>query len=132
DLSIPRKQFWTDRIPNKYRCPLCRSKLEKEYVTYMFVVEEDEEKQAYISGNDLGAFCPQCPVVVLDMKEFVHMVVETAGVTEDTSLVFMLLGIINFDAIPEEKKHLPIGDKDTPIPLVEFVDTVKGATVRQR
>jgi hypothetical protein len=34
---------------------------------------------------------------------------------------FAVLGIMNMDAIPEDKRHLPVGSDDTPIPLVEFL-----------
>jgi len=33
---------------------------------------------------------------------------------------FALLGIVDLDAIPEDKRDLPLGDDDNPIPLVEF------------
>src|SRR5262245_34045379 len=101
DPSIPRKQFWTDRVPNKHRCPFCHSRLEKDYQVYMFVVQEGEETPAYVTGNDHGSFCPQCPIVVLDMKEFARSAAEVIGLDEAQSLAFMVLGLVNLNAIPE-------------------------------
>ena len=43
---------------------------------------------------------------------------------------FVLAGIVNVDAIPEEKQDLPLGGDDDPIPLVEF--TKVSDEIRQR
>ncbi|MCD6289568.1 MAG: hypothetical protein J7M34_03625 [Anaerolineae bacterium] len=34
----------------------------------------------------------------------------------------LIAGIVDLDAIPEEKRYLPLGDEDNPIPLVEFTN----------
>jgi hypothetical protein len=36
---------------------------------------------------------------------------------------FLVLGIVDLDAIPASKRHLPIGDPDNPLPLVRFSET---------
>jgi hypothetical protein len=33
---------------------------------------------------------------------------------------FAVMGVIDLDAVPPEKAHLPLGDDDNPIPLVHF------------
>jgi hypothetical protein len=58
-------------------------------------------------------------VVVLNYGEFVEAVVAVSGVKAQE---FTVTGIVNSDAIPDEKKHLPLGDDDNPIPLVEFLN----------
>lgn len=70
DASIRRKMFWSDKLVNKKKCPLCHSTLENEYHTYVMVTRSGGETTPFISGNDHGAFCPECPVVVLDRKGF--------------------------------------------------------------
>ena len=98
----------------------------------MFVVQEGEETPTYVTGNDLGAFCPQCPIVVLDMKEFARAAAEQIGLEKDRALAFMVVGIVNINAIPEDKKDVPIGSDDNPIPLVSFVDTIESSSTTQR
>ncbi len=127
DASVPRKMFWSDKIPNKLRCPLCRSKLEKESSTYLVAMRLDGEFESFIMGNDFGSFCTQCPVVVLDRDGFGEQLAKTL---EDESsggpltFAFTVVGIIDLEAIPDDKKDVPIGDDDNPIPLVEFVETI--------
>jgi hypothetical protein len=132
DPSIPRKQFWTDKIPNRHRCPYCRSKLEREYQHYMVAVEVDNERQAYVVGHDLGAFCLQCPIVVFDTKEIAGRIAEVMELGKNESIAFAVLGIIDVDAIPEDKRDIPIGGDDNPIPLVNFVDTIEKAAPTQK
>ena len=70
DASIPRKMFWSDKLVNRKKCPLCHSALENEYHTYGMAVVSGRETTTLITGNDAGSFCPVCPVVVLDRKGF--------------------------------------------------------------
>jgi hypothetical protein len=38
----------------------------------------------------------------------------------DVGNEFCVEGIVDLDAIPEHKRHLPIGGAENPIPLIEF------------
>lgn len=124
DASVPRRMFWSDEVVNKKKCPLCHSALENEYHSYAMVVLSKKETTSFIAGNDCGAFCPECPVVVLDRKGF-ERVLEGVAQRPDWgisgTLQYVVAGIVNLDAVPEDKRHLPMGDEDTPIPLVEFL-----------
>jgi hypothetical protein len=125
DASIPRKVFWSDRVPNRHRCPLCHARLEKEFHAYAYqVVKEDGTEAIYVVGGNLGAFCPQCPIVVLDMKEAVGMLAGTLGAREGKPVRFIVIGILDMDAIPPEKANVPVGGEDNPLPLVFFVDKI--------
>jgi len=124
DVSVPRRMFWSDKLVNKRKCPLCHSMLENKYQTYVMVAQSGEEATPFITGNDNGAFCPECPVVVLDRKSFERAVEELAERPDSRisgSVQFGVLGIVDMDAIPEEKKHLPLGGDDNPISIVEFL-----------
>jgi hypothetical protein len=124
DVSIPRRMFWSDKVVNKRKCPLCHSMLENEYQTYVMVTRSGGEATPFITGNDNGFFCPECPVVVLDRKGF-ERTVEGLAERPDWGISgavrFGVLGIVDMDAIPEEKKHLPLGSDDNPIAVVEFL-----------
>jgi hypothetical protein len=62
--------------------------------------------------------------VVLDRKCFEH-VIEDAAERPDSGISgavqYVVLGAVNLAAVPEDKRHLPIGGDDNPIPLVEFL-----------
>ena len=76
----------------------------------------------FVISNDGGWFCPTCPVVVLDYEDFLEGVL-AAGASQGT--VFTVAGIVDWEAIPEDKSDEPIGDEDNPIPLVEFLNVEK-------
>src|SRR5262249_32869213 len=124
DVSIPRRMFWSDKLVNKKKCPLCHSILENEYQTYAMAVWSGRGPESFITGNDYGAFCPECPVVVLDKKGFGTVVAEMAERSDWGTLdafQFAVIGIVNMDAIPEDKRQLPPGDDGEPISVVEFL-----------
>jgi hypothetical protein len=128
DASVPRKMFWSDKLANKKKCPLCRSALENEYHTYAMFVRSGGETTPFIAGSDGGSFCPECPVVVLDKKGFervikaIHEERPDWGISGDVA--FVVYGFVNMDAVPEDKRHLPLGEDDNPIPIVEFLREV--------
>ena len=119
DASISRWRYWSHEISSPKKCPKCSITLEEEFHTYMLLVKEGSEVASFMAGNDGGWFCPNCPVVVLDHDKFANMAM-IGGETQ--SGLFMVAGIVNLEAIPEDKRHLPIGDEDNPIPLVEFLN----------
>ena len=119
DASIPRRMYWSDDVNNRERCPECGSKLEKEYHTYMIIIKVKNGQESFITGNNGGNFCPGCPVMVLDNEIFSKIVI--AANTTSSSLKFIVCGIIDTDAVPPDKSHLPLGYDNNPIPLVEFI-----------
>jgi hypothetical protein len=74
---------------------------------------------SFIIGNNAGWFCPHCPTVVIDKAEIERLLVlgQPQG---DAGQEFAVLGLVNLAAIPLDKQHVPMGDDDNPIPLVEF------------
>lgn len=119
DASIPRRMYWSNEIKNKKRCPECNSKLEEEYHTYLLIIKGGNEFESFITGHDGGYFCPKCPVIILDYKTFSEIASATDIIS--SSFEFTVAGIVDIDAIPPDKSHLPLGDDDNPIPLVKFI-----------
>ncbi|MBI4769278.1 MAG: hypothetical protein HY784_02415 [Chloroflexi bacterium] len=70
-------------------------------------------------GSDFGWFCDNCPAIVINMAKVSKMLEHRLSHWE-VGNEFAVLGIVNLDAIPEDKRDLPLGDDDNPIPLVEF------------
>jgi len=131
DASVPRKMFWSDKLVNRKKCPLCHSALENEYHTYGIAVVSGKEVTTLITGNDAGSFCPVCPVVVLDRKVFEQVMEDIVEERPDWgmsgSLRYVVIGIVDTDAVPEDKRHLPPGDEDNPIQVVEFLQEIDTA-----
>ena len=119
DISFPKRRYWNTEIESPHLCPECQTPLVKDFQMYLLVVKQGKEVEPYLTGNEGGWFCPNCPVVVLDHGEFVNALFAVRGMKAKE---FTVAGIVNSEAIPEEKKHLPLGDDDNPIPLVEFLN----------
>jgi hypothetical protein len=123
--------FWSDKLVNRKKCPLCHSALEKEYHTYGIAVVSGKEIRTLITGNDAGSFCPECPVVVLDRKGFDQVMEDIVRERPDwvmsDSLRYIVVGLVDTDAVPEDKRHLPPGSEDNPITVVEFLQEIDTA-----
>ena len=117
DASIPRRMYWNNDLKASDVCPECGTPLEKEHHCYVLLLKEANEVIPFLIGNDGGSFCPKCPVVVLDIDVFS----KSAAVGAPKSESLMVAGIVNMESIPEDKQHIPLGEDDNPIPLVEFL-----------
>jgi hypothetical protein len=127
--SIPRKMYWSDKVPNMNRCPRCQAELENEYHIYVFAARSKRDFETFIHGTDHGAFCPQCPILVLDNDGFRQTMQQIANTTDwikSHKLSIAVLGIVDMDAVPEEKHKQQLGTDDNPIPLVRFIDHIEG------
>ncbi len=121
DAAKPRKMYWSGTIGGTSVCPECGGSLEGEEHCYLMGIRySDGETSASMVGCEGGYFCSACPTIVLDNAKFEDMAERSAG---GPSMAYTVLGLINMDAVPEEKSHLPFDEKDNPIPLVRFLDT---------
>ena len=121
DPSIPRRMYHAFGEGQTLRCPECQSALVNESHTYMTFAREGDELNPFIVGSDFGYFCPQCPVVLIDMDAAGEML--SRGIDTGPIMHFGVAGLIDLDAVPEEKARIPLGD-DNPPPLVQFLDTL--------
>ncbi|MFC1717562.1 SEC-C metal-binding domain-containing protein [Candidatus Poribacteria bacterium] len=115
--------FMSDDIPNATICPRCNASLEREYHSYFVAIDEEGELETLMMGHNGGFFCPNCPTVVLDSRivdELIESHAQRAGYTEGEYVKYAVMGIADLDAIPEEKKNLPLGDDDNPIPFIKL------------
>lgn len=86
----------------------------------MMAVRHKGTIDPFVTGNDGGRFCASCPVVVLDHECFSEAAAVGAGTGKGVE--FMVLGIVDLDAVPTEKKHIPFDDDTNPLPLVKFTN----------
>lgn len=116
--------FMSDDVANTKSCPRCNTSLKREYHSYMVAIDEKGEREAVMMGHDSGLFCPKCPTMVLDsqiVEEMIsdHVQYQTSRANKHVeSLKYAVVGIVDLDAVPEDKKDIPLGDDDNPVPLI--------------
>ena len=130
DPSISRQMFWSNEVGGKSNCPRCLSSLENEHQVFLMAIRYAHEIRHVIAGNDGGYFCQQCPTVVLDHDTFTECAQVSLGLYTDAELA--VFGLVDLEAIPEDKRSLPLGADDNPIPLVKFTNVLEGESKRRK
>jgi len=136
DITIPRECIYQQFKGEPGPCPRCGGPLQESHQTYLIATRRGKKiANSFIVGNDMGWFCMRCPTVVMNPEQLSDILLH--GLPRwDVGNEFIVLGVIDLDAIPEEKSHLPLGDDDNPIPLVEFTnissETAPGRPARRR
>jgi hypothetical protein len=80
---------------------------------------------SFVSGSKAGWFCAQCPAVVIDTGEIGRLLSHQLP-GWNVGQEFVVLGIVDLDSVPKEKKRLPLGRDDNPIPLIAFTYEIEG------
>jgi len=121
DITIPHECIYQRFEGEPGPCPRCGGPLQQSTQTYMIATRRGQKiaDSFIVGGNDMGWFCTHCPTVVINPEELSDML-QHGLPNWDVGNEFTVLGIVDLDAIPEEKQHLPLGDDDNPIPLVQF------------
>ena len=127
DFSIPRKCIYRYIEDDPGPCPNCGSTLQHRMATYLVLTRSgDEQGDSFITNIDGGWFCPQCPTLLLDLSEIREGL--SVGLPDwKIGEEFTVAGIVDLDAIPEDKMHLPLDHPDNPLPLVEFTEIIDDA-----
>jgi len=127
DPSIPRWKYWSDEIEEASECPRCGRKLEKELHLYMLVIRDS---RGYIpdtyGSDDLGYFCPECPMVVID-RETAGSLLKVPGVAPPM-LFYSVVGIVDMNSIFENNNFHEI---KMPPPVTRFTNLKEGKQKRQ-
>jgi hypothetical protein len=101
-------------------CPRCGGALEQHYASYLISTRDRRGlADSFISGSEAGWFCSQCPAVVIDTGDIGRLLSHQLP-NWNVGQEFVVLGIVDFDSVPQEKKHLLLGQDDNPIPLIAF------------
>jgi len=121
-ITIPRECIYQEFEEQPGPCPRCGGPLQQSRQTYLVATRRGKElTDNFIVGSDMGWFCARCPTVVINPEEVSALLMHPLP-RWDIGTGFAVVGIINLDAVPEEKRDLPLGDDDNPIPLVEFTN----------
>ena len=126
DLSIPRRRYYSDEC-NLNVCPECGSDLIEESCTILLCAKSDIDEGEIMTSLSGSHFCNKCPVVVFDTDKLEQAA--SLGIRGDKNLRYIIGGIIDLDAIPENKKHLEIGCDENPVPLVRFLPDLNNQTI---
>lgn len=122
DVIIPRECIYQEFEDQPGPCPRCGGPLQQSKQSYLVVTRHGEEiADSFMIGGDIGWFCTRCPTVVINPEEVTKYLAHRLP-HWDVGKEFTLVGIVDLDAVPEEKRDLPLGDDDNPIPLVEFTN----------
>lgn len=118
ELYIPRKHYLQTKkdIAN---CPDCDTLLVKEDCVIMLYGKSDIDEGEFTSNMSSSHFCHNCPVVIFEEETIEHLI-KLALKMEDY-FSYGILGLIDFDAVPEEKRHLELGTDENPLPIIEFL-----------
>jgi hypothetical protein len=122
DITIPRECIYKVFEDAPGPCPRCGNVLEKSAQTYMVATRRGRTMtDPFVLGSDFGWFCPHCPTVVINPDKVDEML-RYAKPGWDIDSEFAVMGVIDLNAVPPEKAHLPLGGDDNPYPLVQFTN----------
>lgn len=126
DISKPRRRYYSDDF-GLDSCPECGTNLVKQSCAIILCLKSTTDEAEFITNITGSHFCEKCPVVVFD-KEKVEQAA-MLGIRGNKNLRYIIAGILNMDAIPEEKRHLEMGCDENPIPLVRFLPDLNTNTI---
>lgn len=127
--STPRKMYWSDHVRGSRQCPDCEGALVPERQSYLLVLRHGKSMDSRIVGSAGGHFCTTCPVVVLDRSQFDDYAATSPGVQAGSD--YLVLGVVDLSAVPEDKRHLPFDEVDNPLPLVMFTNLGQSPAARR-
>lgn len=110
-------------------CPECGSPLEEDTCTILIEAKSDTDDANFLSNLSGAHFCGTCPIVVFTSIEIEKAVM--LGLREDRNLEYAVLGIVDLNAIPYEKREDEIGTDDNPVPLVQFLPNKRVEKVKK-
>jgi hypothetical protein len=120
DLTLPRVCFYRAFEQEPGPCPRCGDALVQQYASYLISTRSKGRiADSFMTGSDAGWFCAQCLTIVINTN-VISMLLSHRLPRWDVGPEFTVLGLVDLDAIPPEKQHLPLGGDDNPIPLIEF------------
>ncbi|MGM0651144.1 MAG: SEC-C metal-binding domain-containing protein [Bacteroidota bacterium] len=126
DLSVQRRRYFSEDCGLTF-CPECGLPLVKDDCTVIITAKSDTDEGEFMSNMTGSHFCSSCPVVVFDSNKIEKAA--RVGIKGDKNLRYLIAGIVNFNVIPKEKRHMPLGTEENPIPLVHFLPEPNKTTV---
>lgn len=126
DISIPKRRYYSDEC-GLTLCPECGSGLIEADCTILLSARSDTDEGEFLTSLCGSHFCNKCPVVVFDTDKLEYAA--RTGIRSDLILKYYICGIVDLDAIPDNKKKLAIGCDENPVPLVRFLPDLSDQSV---
>jgi hypothetical protein len=132
DLSIPRRPYVAQQLEDPEVCPSCQSCLViTQFCDYLVFAGDLDNPDMTLLGCDAGAFCSECPAVVLDMEKIVEKVL---GSNEQDAAIGVI-GIIDWDGAAAEKDVQMVDldsedDEEAPLRVITFLKSHVSEPVR--
>lgn len=126
DISEAKRSYYKSGKGLKH-CPECGAGLLEESFPSLLSVKSKTGDTNSITTMTGSHFCLQCPVVVFDRNQLEPAAQYLAK--GDNGFQYLIIGMVDLAAIPPEKKHLPIGNDENPVPLVRFLPGLPGTIV---
>lgn len=121
DITLPREAIYQSFKGKPGPCPRCGGRLQQRSQTYLVATRSGHRTtDPFMLGGDFGWFCADCPTVVINTDE-VSMMLGHGAARWEVGTEFAVLGIVDLDAVPPNKRDLPLGGANNPIPLIEFI-----------
>ncbi len=136
DKTIEREVFAHDADDPPDNCPQCSQPLVQDSGPYQVVTRSGRRvADEYAASGDFGYLCPGCATAVIHIPKLAAML-QGASMKSgwETGEEFMVVGLVNMDAIPPDQAHVPLDDLD-PYPFVPFYSTrpaKKRGTLRKK
>ena len=118
DVLQPRRRYYREK-DDVETCPECGTGLKKERCILLISAKSDTDQGEFSSNLPGGHFCKNCPVVVFDTDSVIFAA--ELGLRGNSNVKCSVVGLIDLESIPMDKRHLEIGSDDNPVPLVEFL-----------
>lgn len=132
DITVPRECVYKSFEDHPGPCPRCGGPLQRSRQTYLVLTRRGRKiTDSFIVGSDFGWFCAHCPTVVINPEDVSDMLQYNLP-GWDVGTEFVVAGIIDLDAVPEDKQDVPLGEDDNPIPLVEFTACATSANISRQ
>lgn len=126
DLSIPRRKYNSEDC-GLISCPECGLPLIEDNCSVIIAAKSDTDEGEFMSNMSGSHFCKLCPVVVFDSDKIEQAA--KLGMRGDSNLRYLIGGIVDFNSIPQEKRHLEMGIDDNPVPLIPFLPDLNKTNV---
>lgn len=121
DKTIERKVFSHQADDPPDNCPQCSQRLVQDSGPYQVVTRSGRRvTDEYAATGDFGYLCPGCATAVIHTPTLARMLQGVAAKPGwETGEEFMVVGLVNLDAIAPDQADVPLDNLD-PYPFVPF------------
>lgn len=133
DIRVERDAWLVQERDKAKFCPRCQASLQSSYQTYVVCTRRaSEDQDSFLIASDvLGFYCVHCPTVVLVASEVRNKLALSLPHWHVGS-EFTIMGIVDWDAMPEDRSLADVDSEEPPIALVAFSSFSLGPSTPQK